>query len=196
MAQARRFDEVMCRYFRKAGKRNTLDVLEAVARRAGELGIQKVLVPSVNGTTAFAAAKTLGGGARIIAVTHVTGFDGPNVQELSPAMRKRLESAGVSVFTGQHAFGGVGRAVRNRLGTYQVDEIMAWTLRTFGQGSKVAVEIALMVADAGLVRTDEDVISMGGTCEGVDTALVIRPANSYHFFDLKVREVICKPREF
>jgi hypothetical protein len=196
MAQARRFDEVMSRYFRKAGKSNTLNVLEAVARRAGELGIQKVLVPSVSGTTALAAAKTLGGGARIIAVTHVTGFDGPNVQELSPAMRKRLESAGVSVFTGQHAFGGVGRAVRNRLGTYQVDEIMAWTLRTFGQGSKVAVEIALMAADAGLVRTDEDVISMGGTCEGVDTALVVRPANSYHFFDLKVREVICKPREF
>jgi hypothetical protein len=196
MAQGRRFDEVMSRYFRKTGKSNTLDVLEAVARRAGELGIQKVLVPSVSGTTALAAAKTLGGGARIIAVTHVTGFDGPNVQELSPAMRKRLESAGVSAFTGQHAFGGVGRAVRNRLGTYQVDEIMAWTLRTFGQGSKVAVEIALMAADAGLVRTDEDVISMGGTCEGVDTALVIRPANSYHFFDLKVREVICKPREF
>ena len=196
MAQTRRFDEVMCRCFRKAGKSNTLDVLEAVARRAGELGIQKVLVPSVSGTTALAAAKTLGRGARIIAVTHVTGFDGPNVQELSPAMRKRLESAGVRAFTGQHAFGGVGRAVRNRLGTYQVDEIMAWTLRIFGQGSKVAVEIALMAADAGLVRTDEDVISMGGTCEGVDTALVIRPANSYHFFDLKVREVICKPREF
>ena len=196
MAQAKRFDEVMCRYFRKTGKSNTLDVLEAVARRAGELGIQKVLVPSVSGTTALAAAKTLGRGARIIAVTHVTGFDGPDVQELSPAMRKRLESAGVRAFTGQHAFGGVGRAVRNRLGTYQVDEIMAWTLRIFGQGSKVAVEIALMAADAGLVRTDEDVISMGGTGEGVDTALVIRPANSYHFFDLKVREVICKPREF
>jgi hypothetical protein len=53
-----------------------------------------------------------------------------------------------------------------------------------------------MACDAGLVRTDEDVISMGGTGKGVDTALVIRPANSYHFFDLKVREVICKPREF
>ena len=62
MAQARRFDKVMSRYFRKAGKSNTLDVLEAVARRAGELGIQKVLVPSVSGTTALAAAKTLGGG--------------------------------------------------------------------------------------------------------------------------------------
>jgi len=196
MAAVKRFEEVMCRYFRKAGKGNTRDVLEAAARRARALGIQKVLVPSVSGATALAAAGSLGPGVRIIAVTHVTGFDRPNVQELSPSMRKRLESAGVSVFTGQHAFGGVGRAVRNRLGTYQVDEIMAWTLRTFGQGSKVAVEIALMAADAGLVDTDEDVISMGGTCEGVDTALVIRPANSYHFFDLKIREVICKPMEF
>jgi hypothetical protein len=192
----KRFEEVMCRYFRKAGKSNTRDVLQSAAMRAGALGIQKILVPSVSGTTALAAAKTIGGGARIIAITHVTGFDGPNVQELSPAMRKSLESAGVSVFTGQHAFGGVGRAVRNKLGTYQVDEIMAWTLRTFGQGTKVAVEIALMAADAGLVKTDADVISLGGTGQGVDTALVIRPSNSYHFFDLKVREVICKPGIF
>ena len=196
MAAVKRFDEVMCRYFRKAGKGNTRDVLETVARRAGELGIQKVLVPSVSGTTALAAAEMLGGGQRIIAVTHVTGFDGPNVQELRPAMKKRLESAGVSVLTGQHAFGGVGRAVRNKLGTCQVDEIMAWTLRTFGQGTKVAVEIALMAADAGLVKTDADLISLGGTSQGVDTALVIRPSNSYHFFDLKVREVICKPGDF
>jgi len=73
---------------------------------------------------------------------------------------------------------------------------MAFTLRTFGQGTKVAVEVALMAADAGLVRTDEDVIALGGTSEGVDTALVLRPANSARFFDLKVREVICKPRDF
>jgi hypothetical protein len=196
MAEATRFDERICRYFRKAGKGNTKDVLEAAGRHARERGIKTVLVPSVSGNTALAAAEALGRGVRIIAVTHVTGFDGPNVQELSPAFRKRLESAGVSVFTGQHAFGGVGRAVRNKLGTYQVDEIMAWTLRTFGQGTKVAVEIALMAADAGLVTTDEDVISLGGTGQGVDTALVIRPSNSYHFFDLKVRELICKPRVF
>ena len=124
----------------------------------------------------------------------MTGFEGPNVQEMSADNRRRLESAGVCIFTGQHAFGGVGRAVRNKLGTYQVDEIMAFTLRTFGQGTKVAVEIALMAADAGLVRTDEDIISMGGTGKGVDTALVIRPSNSFRFFELKVREVICKPQ--
>ena len=53
-----------------------------------------------------------------------------------------------------------------------------------------------MAADAGLVRTDEDIISVGGTSQGADTALVIRPANSFNFFDLKVRELICKPQSF
>ncbi len=185
-----------CRYFEKPGKRNTRDVLDAVVKRAGVKGIGIVLVPSVSGRTALAARETLVDGIRVIAVTHVAGFEGPDIQEMSPRTRKLLESKGVKVLTAQHAFGGVGRAVRNKLGTYQVDEIMAWTLRTFGQGTKVAVEITLMAADAGLVRTDEDLIALGGSGEGVDTALVVRPSNSSRFFDLKVREVICKPREF
>ena len=196
MAASGRFDERGCRYFRKPGKANTGSVLEAAAARAAELAIGSVIVPSVTGRTARAARKAFGEGVRIVAVTHVAGFEKPDSAEMGQAARKRLESEGITVFTGQHAFGGVGRAIRNRLGTYQVDEIMAFTLRTFGQGTKVAVEIALMAADAGLVRTGEDVIALGGTCEGVDTALVLRPANSARFFDLKVREVICKPREF
>jgi hypothetical protein len=53
-----------------------------------------------------------------------------------------------------------------------------------------------MAADAGLVRTDEDVISIGGTASGVDTALLIKPAHTHNFFDLKVREIICKPLDF
>jgi len=196
MAAAKRFEERKCRYFRKPGKVNTAEVLEAAAARAVELGIACVIVPSVSGRTALAAREAFGKGVGVIAVTHVAGFEGPDTQEMGTDARKGLESSGVRVFTGQHAFGGVGRAVRNKLGTYQVDEIMAYTLRTFGQGTKVAVEVALMAADAGLVRTDKDVIALGGTYAGADTALVIRPANSARFFDLKVREVICKPRDF
>ncbi len=196
MKTPRGADEVKCRYFRKAGKANTLAVLDAARGCARERGIKAVLVPSVTGRTALKANEMLGRNTRVIAVTHVSGFEGPDIQEMSTRNRKRLESAGVPILTAQHAFGGVGRAVRNKLGTYQVDEIMAWTLRTFGQGTKVAVEIVLMAADAGLVRTDEDVISLGGTGEGVDTALVLQPANSFRFFDLKVRQVICKPRDF
>ena len=50
-----------------------------------------------------------------------------------------------------------------------------------------------MAADAGLVRTDEDIIVIGGTGQGADTAVVLRPVNSEDFFDLKVKEILCKP---
>jgi hypothetical protein len=187
------FSEIPCRYFPKHGPANTGAVLEAVARRAKELSIDRVIVATCSGRTAFEARKSFDPSLKIIAVTHVTGFDEPNVQELSKEDRRALQAQGMEVLTCAHAFGGVGRGVRNKVGAYQVDEIMAYTLRIFGQGTKVAVEIALMAADAGLVRTGEDVISIGGSGKGADTALVLRPATSSHLFDLRVREVICKP---
>ncbi len=183
-------------YFPKPGPKNTSDVLKAMVHRCRDLSIHDVLIPTCSGKTALEARKVFPSDVRIVAVTHVTGFEKADHQELTPEARKELEGYGVTVFTGQHAFGGVGRAVRNKLSTYQVDEIMAYTLRVFGQGTKVAVELALMAADAGLVRTDQDVISAGGTMSGIDTALVLRPVNSFHFFDLKVREIICKPSGF
>ena len=51
-----------------------------------------------------------------------------------------------------------------------------------------------MAADAGKVSTLEDVIAIGGSNKGADTALVLRPANMNRFFDLKVREIIAMPR--
>ena len=91
MAAAKRFEERKCRYFRKPGKANTSDVLDASAARAAELGIGTVIVPSVSGRTALAAREAFGKGARIIAVTHVAGFEGPDIQEMGAAARKRLE---------------------------------------------------------------------------------------------------------
>ncbi|MBN1545367.1 MAG: hypothetical protein JW902_01760 [Syntrophaceae bacterium] len=183
-------------YFPGSGPANTQAVLQAAAKRAAEKQIGVVLVATCSGNTALLAREIFPPEVHIIAVTHVTGFAAPNTQELTEANRAALTEKGIPIFTGQHAFGGVGRAVRNKLNTYQVDEIMAYTLRTFGQGTKVSIEIALMTADAGLVRTDQDVIAIGGSAEGCDTALVVQPANSFRFFDLKVREVICKPSNF
>jgi len=190
------YEDVPCRYFEKPGPRNTKKVLEAVSERAQALAIGKVLIATCSGNTAFEALEILKPDIRIIAVSHVTGFSKPDVQEMPEETREQLISKGVHVLTAQHAFGGVGRAVRNKLSTFQVDEIMAFTLRTFGQGTKVAIELAMMAADAGLVRTDEDIISVGGSAKGVDSALVIKPANTHNFFDLKVRQVICKPANF
>ena len=92
--------------------------------------------------------------------------------------------------------GGVGRAVRKKLGTYQIDEIIAYTLRIFGQGIKVACEIALMAADGGLVRTDELVMAVAGKGRGADTAVVLRPTNAQTFFDLGIVDIVCRPSPY
>jgi hypothetical protein len=188
--------DIQSRYFEEAGDANTRDVLDAVSHRADALGIRAVLVATCSGMTALEAVDLLDPGIRIIAVTHYTGFVRPDHQEMPEKVRRTLEDKGVHVLTCQHAFGGIGRGIRRQLNTYQIDEIMAYTLRMFGQGTKVAVELALMAADAGLVRTDEDLISIGGTATGADTALLLRPANSSDLFNLKIKEIICKPSVF
>ncbi len=72
--------------------------------------------------------------------------------------------------------------------------LIADTLKLFGQGTKVAVEISIMAADAGAL-SGNDIVAIGGTIKGVDTALIIRPANQSDIFtDLRIREIICKPR--
>jgi hypothetical protein len=53
--------------------------------------------------------------------------------------------------------------------------------------------MALMAADAGLVRTDELVLAIAGTGRGADTAVVLKPANAQTFFDLRFLEIICMP---
>ena len=179
--------------FESHGPRNTARTIEIARRRAGELGIRTILVASSQGGTGLQVAKEFQG-SNVIVVTHSTGFIGPNVQRLTEEKRAAIEALGAQVLTCQHALGGIGRAVRKKLGTYQLDEIVAFTLRIFGQGMKVCAEIALMAADAGLVRVDEMCIALGGSGRGADTAVVLIPANAQDFFDLRVLEVLAKPR--
>ncbi|MGD9146706.1 MAG: pyruvate kinase alpha/beta domain-containing protein [Anaerolineae bacterium] len=181
-----------CVYYRRTGPMNTVRTLELAGARARALGIRKVLVATTSGATGVQAAEALAG-LDVIAVSHSTGFGEPDTQELSAENRAAIEAAGVTILTCQHAFGGVGRAVRKKLGTYQLDEIIAYTLRTFGEGIKVAAEMALMAADAGLVRTDEPVLAIAGTGRGADTAAILQPANAQTFFDLRFLEIICMP---
>jgi len=187
------FDTQTCVYHRRPGKENTKKTLEIAAQRAKELGINTVLVASTAGETGLLAARIIHA-AKVVVVTHSTGFLKPDIQQLQPDMRNRIEEVGAQVLTCQHALGGGGGAVRKKLHTYELEEIIAYTLRVFGEGMKVVVEIALMAADAGLVRTDEPVIAIAGTGKGADTAVVLKPANAQAFFDLKVLEILCKPR--
>jgi len=185
--------QAICTYFPETGASNTDRCLALARERAEELGIQHVVVASTSGQSGLRATELLHG-LHLVVVSHSAGFRGPNIEEMQPEHRRAIEAAGVHVLTCQHAFGGVGRAVRRKLGTYQVDEVMAFVLRTFCDGVKVACEITLMATDAGLIPAGREVIAVGGTGQGLDSALVLRSANSQDFFDLRVLEVICKPR--
>ena len=179
-------------YYRSPGKENTKRTIELARERIYALGIKKVVVATTSGDTGALAASRLSG-CEIIAVTHSTGFTKPNYQELQLEHRSVIESAGGKILTAQHSFGGVNRAVRRKLDTFQLDEIIAYTLRIYGQGMKVVFEIALMAADAGLVRTDEPILTIAGTGKGADTAVILIPPNAQNFFDLIPVEIICIP---
>jgi hypothetical protein len=179
-------------YFKTGGPENTERTLQLAKQRQTELGLEKVLVATTSGRTGVLAAEVFGSG-NLIVVTHSTGFREPGVQELQEEHRHTMERLDVTMLTCQHAFGGVARAVRRKLQTYQLDEIIAYTLRTVCQGFKVCVEMAVMAADAGLVDPPKPCLAVAGTGRGADTALVIKPAHAQDFFDLRVLEIICMP---
>jgi len=179
-------------YFERPGKENTERTLQIAKARAEELRLRQVLVATTSGDMGRRAAE-LFKDYDLVVVTHSTGLSKPNFQELSEENRQAILLQGARILTCQHAFGGVNRAVRRKLSTYQLDEIIAYTLRVFGEGMKVACEITLMAADAGLIRTGEAVLAIGGTGRGADTAVILRAANAQDFFDLRVTEILCKP---
>lgn len=179
-------------YFKETGEANTVRTIELARERAKALGIRRILVASTFGNVGALAAQMLPG-FDVLVLSHSTGFRKPDVQELTEANRRTIEGAGAKILTGVHVFGGINRAIRLKFATMEVDEIIANTLRIFGQGMKVAFEIAMMAADAGLARTDQPVVCITGTNVGADTAVILIPSHAQTFFNIKVVEIICMP---
>ena len=172
----------------------TRATLMSALERARQLGIKHVVVASTGGRTALELARLLPHGLNAACVTHHVGFREPGKSELSEETENRLAAAGIPVLRTTHLFGGVERAIRLKFGGLGPAETIAFTYRTLGEGTKVAVEIAVMALDAGLIPFGEDVVSIAGTGTGADTAIVIRPAHSRQFFDTRIREITVKPR--
>jgi hypothetical protein len=183
-------------YFAEASPEHTTKVLKLVGEFLKENPeVEHIVVATTEGATGIAAAKEFSDKI-VVVVSHQTGFVVENKNELSELHRNQIEELGATVLTATHAFAGVARSFRKELGTWMTTEIIAVALRTLGQGTKVCAEIAMMAADAGLVPVDIDVVCIGGTGRGADTAWVIQPANSHAFPKLRMRSCICKPLDF
>ena len=174
------------------GNANTKATVEAAIKRAEKLGIKNIVVASCSGKTAQLLA---GKGLNVVCVSHHVGFAKPGDDEMGTRARRLLQELGVKVLTTTHLFAGIDRAMRNHFQGIYPAEIAANTLRIFGQGVKVCVEISIMALDAGLIPYGEEIVAIGGSSKGADTAIVVSPAHSSQFFDSAVKEIICMPRE-
>ena len=178
---------------RKSDELSTTEVLETAQEFARDRCIDDIVVASTGGDTGIKTIRTFDPKKEnVVVVGHSTGFSEPNHQELDEKTVQKIESAGGKVFVGPMIFHNLNSAIGDKEG-FSSSNLVADTLRLFGQGTKVALECVLMAADAGLVDTGKDVLSIAGTGSGADTVLLIHSANSKDFFDSRIKEVVAKP---
>ena len=166
-------------YFMDPGSPNTEKVIEAVENRIISGDLKTIVVASTSGETAVNFAKKLKGVATVIAVSH---------GEMEPMHKRQIiEYGGKSVDKTHLALHGKG-----------MDDVRK-SFYTFGQGFKVAVEVILIAADKGEISLYEDVIGVGGTGRGADTAIMARATTSREIFTsdkdrkLEIRELLAMP---
>jgi hypothetical protein len=109
-------------------------------------------------------------------------------------VREELVALGARVYTGSMLTHSLDTAFTAKFGGTLLSQAVAQSLRRFGEGAKVAIECVMMAVDAGLVPEGEEVLAVAGTARGADTVAVIRSAASKRFLDLKVLEILAKPR--
>jgi uncharacterized protein len=180
--------------FEKPGPANSRETVEAAVRRADELGVKHLAVASTTGQSALLLKEAAGDrDLHLVCVSYHAGFHGDD-KAMPLEQRQALTEAGIDLVIASHALSGVERSIKNTFGTIGPVELMAYAFRLFGQGVKVAIEVAVMAADAGQVPTAEDIICLGGSGTGCDVAIVVRAAHQNNFFDLRVREIIAMVR--
>lgn len=172
-------EERKVQYFIDPGPRNTEEVIVNVKRRIKNGDLNKVIVASTSGETGIKFARELKGSATVIAVSH---------EEMNGAYKRQIAEYGGKAFDKTHL----------ALEAEGMDDVRR-SFYSFGQGFKVAVEVILIAADKGELDLYEDVIGVGGTGNGADTAIVARATTSREIFSedkdkkLEIREIVAMP---
>ena len=183
------------RVFEKPGTGNTDDAIRIAVERAALLNAP-IVASSTQGDAGVRLcklAKEMGFKGDIVIVTHANGSKEPGVNAMSAEHRATMLESGARLVTAAHALSGVERALSTKFhGAYPV-EIIAYSLRMLGQGMKVVVEIGCMALDAGEIDYGKEIICMGGTGHGLDTAVVMTPSHANTLFNTKIHEILCMP---
>ena len=165
-------------YFTDPGSQNTEKVIDAVKNRIISGGVKTIVVASSSGETAVKFARELKEAA-VIAISH---------GEMNPRHKRQITEYGGKPVDQTHL----------ALHAKGMDDVRK-SFYTLGQGFKVAVEVILIAADKREINLYEDVIGVGGTGSGADTAIIARATTSKEIFTeneskkLEIREILAMP---
>ena len=168
-------------YFMDPGSQNTEKVIDAVKNRIISGGVKTIVVASSSGETGVKFARELKEAAAVIAISH---------GEMNPRHKRQITEYGGKPVDQTHL----------ALHAKGMDDVRR-SFYTFGQGFKVAVEVILIAADKREISLYEDVIGVGGTGRGADTAIMARATPSKEIFTnnerkkLEIREILAMPRK-
>lgn len=182
-------------YFEYSGKENIEEVINLAENIIQESNFKYFLVPTSTGNTVLELMKRdIHKKIKLVAVTTHSGFKGGDTSSLHTDVRKDFEENGITVLQGTHSLSGIERALSRKYSGISPSEIISEALKIFGgDGIKVAVEIAIMAADSGLVPTSEEILVAGGTSGGLDTLVSLQPAHMNNFFDINISKIYAKP---
>lgn len=182
-------------YFEKPGKENTGACLDLAIEALNEGGYRHVVVASTTGSSGLLFSGAFKNrGVNTVVVTHSAGFKGPNTREMPGETIEKIRANGAKIYTGTILTHSIETSLSAKFSGIYPAMIIAQALRRFGEGAKVCCEIVMMAVDAGLVPEVEEVLAVAGTGYGSDTVMVIKSAASKRFLDLKVLEILAKPR--
>lgn len=170
-------------YFDNGGPEHTRAALQAAKKRAAEVKPEAVIVTSTTGKTALEAARIFAGtGTRIIAAPfqkHLWEKFSPLDEQLAVKCRE----LGVEFLPDE--------PIVPLLDSERPDIVSAW--RSMSQGFKVALQVASMCVDTGLLKPGALVISIGGSGTGADTAIAVRIYGYEDVLKSNVTEIIAMP---
>lgn len=186
--------KVEVEYFDKAGGENTETCLKVVDNASNYY--KDIVVASTSGDTGLKFAEKIGKKVNLVVVTHAFGTSEKNKSAISDDTKKKIKDLGAKVFTGTILTSSLEKSLASEFKGIYPTIIIAETLRRFGQGMKVCVEIVMEACDAGLIEEGKDVVAVAGTSSGADTICVIESSCSRRFMELKIKQILAKPKDF
>lgn len=191
-------------YYNVCGQANTERTLELAIQRARELNVKRLVVASETGLSALKAAEMLrDSGIALIVVTSAAGTKIENtvIGDLRIGISDKkildqLEISGAKIVRATDPLYNIGAALEHN-GVPTLATLIRLCLRMVSSGTAVCVSAVLMATDNGALKEGEKVVAVAGSWIGLDTALVLRAANSVNLLKagaVQIREIVCKPR--